>query len=96
MATPTLLSDHSVLWRVLMVTPSGYVEMVEVRASNAALALDTAQDWKPCHRVATDPRGTPLVCRVGDPVRHRRSPLPDWVSLVVKSHEILRWHATNG
>ena len=49
------------LWRVLMVTPSGYVEVVEVRAPNEATALDTVRYWKPCHQVATDPRGNPLI-----------------------------------
>ena len=61
MTTHTLLSDHAVLWRVLMVTPSGYVEVVEVRAPNEATALDRVQYWKPCHHVATDPRGSPLI-----------------------------------
>ena len=61
MTTQTLLSDHAVLWRVLMVTPSGYVEVVEVRAPNEAVALDTVRHWKPCHHVATDPRGNPLI-----------------------------------
>jgi hypothetical protein len=67
MTTHTPVSDHPVPWCVLMLTPSGHVEMVEVRASSAALALATARDWKPCHRVATDPRGAPLVYRVGGP-----------------------------
>ena len=61
MTTHTLLSDHAVLWRVLMVTPSGYVEVVEVRAPNEAMALDTVRSWKPCHQVATDPQGNPLI-----------------------------------
>jgi hypothetical protein len=61
MTTPTALSDHSVPWRVLMVTPSGYVEVVEVRAPNEATALDTVRSWKPCHQVATDPQGNPLI-----------------------------------
>jgi hypothetical protein len=61
MTTHTLLSDHAVLWRVLMVTPSGYVEVVEVRAPNETTALDTVQSWKPCHQVATDPSGNPLI-----------------------------------
>ena len=42
---PTTALDPSVPWCVLMLTPSGHVEMVEVRASSAALALDTARDW---------------------------------------------------
>ena len=61
MTTHTLLSDHAVPWRVLMVTPSGYVEIVEVLAPNEASALDTVRCWKPCHQVATDPRGAPLM-----------------------------------
>jgi hypothetical protein len=64
MTTHTLLSDHVVLWRVLMVTPSGYVEIVEVRAPNEATALDTVRYWKPCHQVARDPAGNPLIWAV--------------------------------
>jgi hypothetical protein len=55
------LSEHDVHWRVLMVTPSGYVEVVEVRAQNEAMALDTVRYWKPCHRVASDPSGNPIL-----------------------------------
>jgi hypothetical protein len=47
-----------------MLTPSGYVEVVEVRAPNEAMALDTVQYWKPCHQVATDPLGNPLIWAV--------------------------------
>ena len=61
MTSHAALSDHAVLWRVLMVTPSGYVEVVEVRAPNEATALDTARYWKPCHQLAMDPRGNPLI-----------------------------------
>jgi len=61
MTTHTLLSEHAVLWRVLMVTPGGNVEVVEVRAPNEATALDTVRYWKPCHQVATDPLGNPLI-----------------------------------
>jgi hypothetical protein len=61
MTTHTLLSNDSVLWRVLMVTPSGHVEMVEVCSPSAAITLATVQDWKPYHRVATDPSGNPLI-----------------------------------
>ena len=64
MTTHTLLSDHVVLWRVLMVTPGGYAEVVEVRAPNEAMALDTVRYWKPCHQVATDPRGNLLISSV--------------------------------
>ena len=60
MATRMPSSDH-VPWRVLMVTPSGYVEVVEVCAPDEATALDTARHWKPCHEVATDPSGKPLI-----------------------------------
>jgi hypothetical protein len=67
MTTHTLLSDHSVPWRVLMVTPSGHLEVVEVRAPNEAKALDTVQYWKPCHQVATDPPGNPLILRRPEP-----------------------------
>ena len=61
MTTPTALSGHSVFWHVVMLTPSGYVEVVEVRAPNEATALDTVRYWKPCHQVATDPAGNPLI-----------------------------------
>ena len=61
MTTQTLLADQAVPWRVLMVTPSGYVEVVEVRAPNEVVALDTVRYWKPCHQVATDPAGNPLI-----------------------------------
>jgi hypothetical protein len=61
MTTHTLLSEHAVLWRVVMVTPGGYVEVVEVRAPNEATALATVQVWKPYHQVATDPPGNPLI-----------------------------------
>jgi hypothetical protein len=61
MTTHTLLSDHSVPWRVLMVTPSGHLEVVEVLAPNEAMALETVRYWKPCHQVATDPPGNPLI-----------------------------------
>ena len=54
-------SDHDALWQVLMVTPSGLVEVVEVRAPNEKTALDTAQSWKPYHRLAMDPDGNPLI-----------------------------------
>jgi hypothetical protein len=67
MTTHTRLADHSTLWRVLMVTPSGYVEVVEVRAPNEAMALDTVRSWKPCHQVAMDPRGHPLIRSAGPP-----------------------------
>ena len=61
MTTHTPLSNDSVLWRVLMMTPSGHVEMVEVRSPSAAMALATVQDWKPYHQVATDPSGNPRI-----------------------------------
>jgi hypothetical protein len=61
MTPHTQLSEHAVLWRVLMVTPGGYVEVVEVRAPNEATALDTVRSWKPCHWVATEPSGNPLI-----------------------------------
>ena len=70
---PTTALDPSVPWCVLMLTPSWHIEMVEVRAPTVALALATVQDWKPCHRVAIDPRGAPLVYRVGGPRSTRRS-----------------------
>src|SRR5262245_20132599 len=54
-------SDRTVPWQVTMLTPSGHVEIVEVRSPTASLALDTVQSWKPCHQVATDPRGNPLI-----------------------------------
>jgi hypothetical protein len=55
------LSEHYVPWRVLMLTPSGHVEVVQMPSPSESLALDTVQDWKPYHRVATDPRGNPLI-----------------------------------
>ena len=61
MTTHAALSEYDVPWRVLMLTPSGHVEVVEVRSPSESLALDTVQDWKPYHRVATDPRGNPLI-----------------------------------
>jgi hypothetical protein len=73
MATRMPSSDH-VPWRVLMVTPSGYVEVVEVCAPDEATALDTARHWKPCHEVATDPSGKPLIWG-----RPRVSRLARWV-----------------
>lgn len=56
-------SDHFVLWRVVMLTPSGHVEVVEVCSPSEPLAVDTVRSWKPCHEVATDPRGDPLISR---------------------------------
>jgi hypothetical protein len=56
-------SDPAIPWSVLMLTPSGYVEVVEVRAPTEAQALDTVRSWKPYHRVAVDRRGNPLVSR---------------------------------
>ena len=61
MTTQASPTGHGRLWIVLMVTPSGYVEVVEVRAPNEATALDTVRYWKPCHQVATDPPGNPLI-----------------------------------
>lgn len=61
MTTHTLLADHAALWRVLIVSPSGHVEIVEVRSPSAAMALATVQGWKPYHLVATDSGGHPLI-----------------------------------
>jgi hypothetical protein len=65
MTTCAAMSHSCVPWRVLMVTPTGHLEVVEVRSPSVALALGTTQDWKPYHRVATDPRGNPLISSGG-------------------------------
>jgi hypothetical protein len=44
-----------------MLTPSGHVEVVEVRSPSESLALDTVPYWKPYQRVATDLRSNPLI-----------------------------------
>jgi hypothetical protein len=44
MTTCVAVSHSCVPWRVLMVTPSGHLEVVEVRSPSVALALGTAQD----------------------------------------------------
>jgi hypothetical protein len=61
MTARAALSEHYVPWRVLMLTPSGHVEVVEVRSPTESFALDPARSRKPYHRVATDPRGNPLI-----------------------------------
>ena len=38
-------------------------------AVNPYLALDTVRSWKPCHRVATDPRGNPFIRAVPSTLR---------------------------
>ena len=54
-------SNCSVSWSVLMLTPSGHVQVVEVCSPSESLALDTVRYWKPYHRVATDLRGKPRI-----------------------------------
>jgi hypothetical protein len=62
-----------------MLTPSGYVEVVEVRSPSESHALDTVESWKPCHRVATDPRGNPLISGGrGDSDRHHTGTKGSW------------------
>jgi hypothetical protein len=80
MTTRASSTERGRLWIVLMLTPSGYVEAVEVRSPSEALALDMVQSWKPCHRVATDSSGRPLISSCSDrQLALTSNALPRWV-----------------
>jgi len=71
--THAAVSEHDAPWRVLMLTPSGHVEVVEVRSASESLALDTVQEWKPILG-----GGKPVPRPLPDPAVSPAGAFPGW------------------